>query len=506
MFKLTITPLSNKITVSLGDNEIVFNYKLLYKNRLDEDTFAQYRLLNQYLNYKGDEFKHELFQRMKDAHTAIYNKINDENIEPIPIKEVHSIIDMFDGLDMFNYFKYVNQINIPPDVFEEYCPSRGSKVQTYIKDDFIELVGLIMIIKTIAGPIGYFSYILDSRLGKKKDNILFKFIRTHRIINTPPYVKIIGIIKGLLNQPMNKANEDVRVIDNGIAKDDAHMYYCAVVTFQRLTVAIPDDPYNSIVNRIYTYTKNKLTPTGGVSNSIRDKKPMLGGDGDDQNKESMAEAYRFVTDLTIGEKAVEEWAVSSVDMVLHNTPERLKQYVTKDTLDIGIKAVKQLTGNDISNEQLSILALVKIADPRALAYLSMKVTNLMAVTYSILYNLGFVDIATILVSKYSAEKDEDLLTLSGSVNKSRITTEQKERLKELYPFEKIVNRTQLLNLAEYKINMICSNIFNYDWIPTVPNNYRQSADIVPANIKIQLANLIIKLEEIELEYIKRNTQ
>ena len=197
--KLTVVGISFKY----GDKELLFMVKTVINKRNINQTLDQMILLNQYLKWKDDDYKATLWDKLVEAHFAIENTILSDEI--VLLKEILELIDIIDVMDIYNFIKDEYKLVPPSSLIDEFTKEdeqegRLYRVQTFIKNEYLELAALAVALKIIVGPISYFLYINSSLAGKNLEYVGFRFLKRSKLFNSPPMVKTLGLIKKLLEQ------------------------------------------------------------------------------------------------------------------------------------------------------------------------------------------------------------------------------------------------------------------------------------------------------------------
>lgn len=318
MFKLVSLPPKGAagVRVTLNNSELNFSISsvLTKRNKEDADGERQYSLLNDYLSYKGMEFKDELFMRYQQAYNDILYAGIDKDEKTLPYGIVHPVIDLFDIIDIFNWLKHIRHILPPLILAETFDPmiesdERGSRVQTYLKDDFIELAALTVIIKAAILPIAHYAQYNSSIANSKlMAYILFDFIKSHKIYDSAPMVKLLGMVKKLIDLPTNTPEaQAIRVIEKMLARDEIPTYILARAVILRVSTAtiVDDDGEGNIITKIYKYINTALKETIDTAKAIREKVPISTDDGaGGMDQESFVEAFRMTTEITTGKNLV----------------------------------------------------------------------------------------------------------------------------------------------------------------------------------------------------------
>jgi len=479
------------------------------RNKDDLDPEKQFLLLNGYLDYKGDSFKKELMNKYLAAEDTLTGTLTRKDINPLPLSISHSILNMFKFKDVLDYVTNVYKVVPPQGLKTEFNKvterdGDGTRAQTYLKTDYLELAALVVIIKSVLGPIGQFSYLKNNMInGLNKEHILYTFISTHKIFNTAPMQKLLAFSAKLVEISF-KSDEiaAVRVIEKRIPKDDMPLYILSSVIFSRIIISsiVDDVDGNNVITKMHTYISNKLNIRKDVSSAISNKHALSTSEGGEGERDSIVESYRVISNLTAATVVELCWAVSNIEFVIGNLPVPLDPAVVKDAL-----AHNQVFyTHNISKQQLVILGTIfkDIIDPRALVYLSNKeLIGLMSIGFAYLWAIDCKHMAILLNSVAEVESG-DTLSINSSVNRTRITKELKDKLAFHYPYSRVINATTNANVAEEAINLLAINIYDTKWNPIVGDIYvkelvenRSMLRSVPSDLKIKLAEMFIKLEE-----------
>ena len=485
------------------------------KPKLDGDQ--QFVLLNAYLDYKGTAFKEKLFNELERSYNIMQDCSFIPGTHEIPYEGVDNIIDLFDFADVFDYIKNHYRLQPPKHlkvVFEEKIEkdARGSRDQTYLKDDYLELAALITIIKATLGPVCLYMYIKrEEVVPTAKEYYLFSFYLKNEKMNTyAPFIKLMRFTEKLIEQSDDGSFEDrKRVLDRGISQEELPVYLLGLVTIQKLSTAtlIDDDENKNIINRIYNYVNSRLKATNSTSKTIRDKEPMVDADSASGDKESVPESLRVYADLAPGMSIEMDWAVRSTDVIIQQLPDNFKQTIDYQALADAVLFTRELHTIPIAKPNIIFLSYIFkcILDPRCLDYIKLEgIVNLTAVGFAYLWGLGFKNLALLLVSVILNE-DEDLIKINPTINKPRMSKEARDKLDELFPYKKVLNaaRDATENVAEKSISDLCKEYETCIWKTLAPSNYSEGYILVAPDIKLQFVDFIIKNEEMTYGNVRK---
>jgi len=506
--------------ISYGNESLLLSLSSLVTKRSKEDLDPkyQYTLLNSYLDYKGDKFKKKLFNTFKNGETTLLSTLTNASIKPIPYSIVHDILDMFDLDDVVKYIRDVYKLP-PPNLADEFDyqkerDGRATRVQTYLKSDYFELVSLALVLKAILPMIAHFGYIKAGGISKDNaEDILFSFIETHtKTMNYSAMDKLHGFIRKLIELAgSDGAYEAIRTIENKKSKDTYSMYLLAVVVFQKLVITpiIKDTTDRHITTQIYNYTNNKLKNNGDVSSSIRSKQPMSDMDGSAGDKESIIESYKISSELSAGDIVEINWSADEIDKIVSQLPVTLnkkntdKVYLDSRLIKEAYVFTEKLLSVKIATVQTSILAIIfkDQIDPRSIKQLRIdKIRNLMAVGFAYLWTLNHKHIALLLTAYVDMDVD-DAMHLNLSTSRQRLSKELKDELDVYFPYKKFINANTSENQVEVFINNTSNSILINQWILTADEKFvdelfpGDEIDIIPSDLKTKLGDMIIDLEK-----------
>lgn len=517
MFSMThnLTSKNTMIRVSFKEKtvEFVISPTIVSKDRSGDVNALQFTLLNAYLDYKGDGFKELLINTLEKSYEMVMDTLDLHGIEQLPYKAIDNIIDLMDLEDIYKYIKHGYRLTPPAnlkDTFDEQIEldAKGSRDQTYTKDDYLYLSALVLIIKATIGPICLYSYIKQNEINPSiKEYFLFHFYKHNdKFINYPPMVKICRFTEQIIKQSYTgDAGDKIRVLEKSIPIEELPVFMTGILLIQKLATAtlVDDTADKNIVNRSYNYINGKMKSPNNTSKTIRDKEPMADLDSASNDKESIAESLRIQGELAPGMAIEMDWAVNSVDKILKQLPPKMREVIAPEVLQDAVIFSKEFQTARIAKCNIDLLSYIfkSILDPRSLDYIKLdSVINLISVGFAYLWGLGFKSIAVLLMSKVSLDIEETI-AYNATINKPRISKELKERLDAMFPYKKVINKDTLENVCEKAISDLSKEYESHDWRTLVDDRYRLEGPIVPVDIRIQLLEFILANERMTYDRV-----
>jgi len=492
------------ISVEHGNKKVIFDVHSLLSKRNKEELFNnQFDLLEEYLNYKGDIFKSNLIDKYLEADDKLMLTITNPDIYPLPLSISYQILDLFDYNDVLSWVINIRKVPTLPNLADAYNISQGNdneftRAQTYLKSEYLELVAFSIIIKTVIPVIAHFGSLKNSEIaGTHKEYILYNFILGHPIAEVPPAKRLFMFINKLVEIAVKETTlTAIRIIEKRIPKEEMSNYMMSVIVLNKVAIAsvVNDTPNRNMITIIYTYVNNKLSVKADAGNAIREKTVMGNENTDDQ--ESIIESFRTNASLSEGKILELNWSLSNLNIITGQLDVDIPPKLLMDATEF----CKEVFTNYLAEEQILILSYIfkNIIDPRAIELLSIdSIYNLIVVAFGYLYTLGFKYLA-ILITAIPIETNNEIMYINTTVNRSRLPIEVKDTLQTLFPYNRVINAKNKVNLAEETINDLANEIFSKQWRYTVDDKYLNgvpgAAEGVPSDLKIQLANLLIHLE------------
>ena len=472
-------------------------------------------LVNKFIEFKGVEFKDKLYEYLVDAKNTLMLQASRQELDPKPFNIIHNILDMFDYDEVSKFLRdhnLIKDIKVLPEVFDNdiLVDGRGTREQTYVKDDYRDLISLITVLKSTTCVIGAYATFKSSILERTiyKEYILFDFYVTHKIIDTKPFKKIYDFI-GMLVKRMEKDVEStaIKVIEKNQTVDRMQSQVTALVVMQKLLLnnEMHDDDIRYTVTKIYSYASDQLT-VKEVNNKIRIKY-FKSGDTDTNDAESVFESGRSNTIITTG--SIEEF--KSVSNDVNMLARHIGLDLSKSKINELIKMFKPFVNNNdylIIKENIIITSWIfkDVLDPLAFEYLEIdRIIIHLALAYEWLLVNDFPDLA-LLLSSTVIHTDDFKLNFSP---RNKLDPDLKEELDKMFPHkrEAIVNGVpKELCYVDLSVSKISKEIKGYNLFSILDSDrLLKDFDIdsrevyVDENIKNLLVRLILKINGLVLE-------
>jgi len=505
--------------VTLGEGKYERTIKLnvgqfiTRRNKVPANEGKQYILLNRYLNSKGVEFQEKYFELLEAGMEQI-KRIAINNTLSLPYKSINNIIDLIDYEDVLKFVK----LNITPpsklaDVFNMRIEQdeKGSRIQTYLKSDYLELVAVALVFKATLGLLGeYVTANKKDMTGSRIEYTIYDVYRQNKITETSPMVKLVGFITKLMEQPLASNASMIHMLEVQTSEDELKMYLLSKVVLNRVAVStiIDDNDDLNIVTVIYNYINNKLKPPTGAK-SIREKTVLSepGTDNTAENKDSQFEAYRASTDTTNGAIIEVNFVTDTIEKVLNQLPEKMYQQVDMKALKDTSRLPRDFQKANFTHFQVTMLSIVfkNVIDPRSIPQLKREnMVILISVMFAYLIGMGYKHLAILSVC-FIYEEDDEIRVVKLTGNRTRIDAQLKDQLNEVFPYKRIKNlkndNSDDINIVEELINTLSKEVWNLKWLPAATvKKYTEGlltdegVYALPFDLKPSLARFILEHE------------
>ena len=516
MFEFLVDITDTVVIYKYKDKEIRFTIDTINKRLKDEIlSDSMFVLLNGYIESKGDEFSRELFNILLESENALLLQTSIKELEPMPLHIVHNVLNMFNFQDVKDYILKSGLVKIPTLLPEKYDMSieldeKGSREQTYLKNDYIELVTLVVILKSTLGIVGNYASVKSNVLAKNpyREYLLFSFYASHSIFKTNAFKKVYDSIYKLIDRLFSdRENTAVRLIEKTISKDSLPMYITAYVTIQKLLVnsELADTDVRNTITKIYHFASNKIKLKDNASN-IKIKH-FSNGEDDSGESESVMESYRTPTELSPG--SILEFRSVFDDPIRLSKEIDLK--IPRDDIIAIVRAFRQLEESLPIEEGIYITSWLykDIVDVRCFDYLELdEILNALAIGFLYLWENDFKDIAFI-ISSFSSSIDDFKINFSL---RNKIKPEIREALEVIFPNNKAVANNDGVSessFIEETISVLSKSLMGYNLVSIAPKEFIDSGNkgsrniIINETIKNRLAEYIIFINNGVINYKKK---
>lgn len=502
----------------------VFNTELGVRNVKEIDR--AFSVLNNYVQWRGDEYIEKLYRE----YETISNLANDytiaSDVESDAIKakftiELTKIIDMLDSNSIYDFISVVQPLEIPAVIKSEFDTTMvtdgvGSRDQTYIEEDYKQLMVLIVIFKAITGPLAQMIFSTDDGSKKMPDLQMLDMIRQQPIAQGAGFKKLAAYVRSTVEKVFDKEKTgESKVLSFQLPREEIPMYYLAKIIFNKILLMDQADSTNKdIVRQIYGTISSGIKSIGNSNDTIRNKNKPSESETETEDKESVIESYRLATDVTPGIAEELNWATETVDKILKQLPPKVRELCTDDNIKLGMSLAATFTPDKITNTHINILGPIfkNIIDPRGLLYLKANsIFNLIAVGYAILIGMKAFPLAYALVSKRISGMEADSVHyIATNINSTKAKGYREEELEKYYPSRKVVvgkrseddSKSDKSDQQEYPGDLVI-----LDWVSSMGLEINKYNWLVPSILNVGVKDIIVStISNVLIDFLIENEQ
>jgi hypothetical protein len=403
------------------------------------------------------------------------------------------------NLDRINAYleRYPNLIAYPDDISETFIPDPDLTItedKTYLKKDYRDLVGLLVLLRCCVPVFVYYYTNLKPTTKQSPSTKQFMFatlllFTKSSLFESNVYLKLLAYVKAI-QETFNTGSDskfDQYVINEGLSKDDIITSIIAEILLNKLLFLDVSDPKNKIISFIYQTINVKSKSMASKGSMIKNKKETSNKNIEDK---SYFEDYRKSSDIAIGTVAEIQYACGQLDKIILTL--NAGNYFNLKEYEEQLVYSRDLIHAPIFNVQIHLLGwfLNRYIDPRALFYVDKtRLVELLSLAHVITWNMGHKFVSLLLVSSISEEDNNLFMSIRKTINKAI-----RDKLSTKYRF--IMDEEGNIDPIEKTIETVCNDIISHQWVPYTNIEklceYNKTRRLSVINIPTHLADEIAK--------------
>lgn len=470
------------------------------------------------INFKVDfdmfqypnQYWENLPQAEQEAIFGIYKQIRLNLDRGLRENELVQSIQMLYEIHRIEKIKqwilFRSDIQFPSDLLHEYVQSNdktGSRDQTYLKSDYIELVALTFSLRLMIPIWGEYISRVKHEMGTQfKEYCAFQLLNHTTLDDSEAMHKLKTYICCSIPDEPSKSS----IID-GVSSEDFPIWITSQVVIRRLCTSDIRGvgPNSSLIPFIYNHVKERHRRSDtNFAGLIKDKR--VGDDSSDNSQRiSKLEGFKIKQANTPGDVVALEYALSD----MHKVAEALCSGIDHQLVENALQTSDQLRYREIRESQIILLQWVfkPYISPRAMHLVNKDIiVKALGVAQAILWHRGHHVLSGLVTATDNISDDTSFI--GGVESRARITKDLMEKLNTLFPYiKKSGNKnrvTKVVNHAVASIDALCDALSNFDWVLTMDQvlvqyltgstGVRQFS--IPHDIKIKLAKFVIEQAEL----------
>lgn len=498
-----------EVVIEHGKNDnVVWNVSSFDTKTMTTD-FDLFEQINAYWAQLSVEKQDNIYILFREIRRA-FDEIMDSNMLTYHIKELITILYSYHQLeDIKRWVLFKSNVFIPSVLESEYVQNSdrpGSREQTYLRDDYVNLVCLSLALRLMVPIWGEYIY-----RTKQINGTTFKEYHAYLLLSNTELstCEANHKLKLYIESNIPKELPKTAIID-GVSSEDYPIWILGLITVRRVCIGDIrglDTTNPKLVSFLFKFISSKVKSSeGSFAGIVTDKTSESSSGSDEESGGSKFEGYKIRQDITIGDKAYLEFVMNDiVTASLKVCPE-----LDLALLDRALVTVKALENTYLNIAQVTLAKWVfkTIVSPRAFAYFNkLTVLKALAATQAILWQWDYKDLSLLVTA--NPIPGGDSIRVTNSDMKKYIAD-----LTLLYPYHKQTNnktKSKIVNHAANAIELLVDKFTENDWMITadialvteVLGDRPSLKLVLPANIHARLASLITdKLTKLSPSYPK----
>lgn len=505
-----------EVVAKHNGEEVIWNIgsldKIFVETKVKFDMFEQLNGFFAQLKNKDQDIIFNIYKEIR----FVFDQVSTRNQLTQNLYElIAKLLNIFNLDDVEHWVKFHSNVNFPDHTVlkTEYIvsPDRpGTREQTYLRDDYIKLVTMAIVLRSMIPIWGEFIGRTRNEAGTNwKEFYAFRLLNISQIANCEAMTKLKTYVEFSTAAGKGKAAS----IIGGISSEDFPSWVLALVVIRKVCVGDIRgvDPSTTLVTYIYNYVHQKVM---GVDNSFNGAAGMI---KDKSFEEASAEGEKNLSRLE-GYKAKQEIPAGDIVALEFSMRDpfavalRLAPTLDVNLLHTALKTTEILNHSRLFDSQIILLqwVLKPVISTRGVLYLcKATIVKLLAVCQVVLWHRGHFELAGLCTATASVQVDTEEMQISGVDSRARIPKEMIDRLNVLFPYMKRpagkVKTVKLVNQALTSIDLMTELISSSDWIITaeescvkiLTGNSSQRRYSIPHSIKVLLAALVLELADRE---------
>lgn len=491
-----------ELKISHLEESVCFNVAYYGRNVFNKD-YDLFEQLNSYWSGLSEELQLSIYNCYRSIKATFESFGSREAMMSDLNKWSVQLLNYHDFTHLRNWIFFRSNIAVPSRFEETFVydvDRQNTPDQTYLKGDYIDLVTMTLVFRTMMPVWGEYISMMRQEHGTRfKEYEAFNLIYGAEICRSHAHEKLMIYIDRTI--AADRYNQTV-IID-GISSEDFPTWVLARTIVRRLLISDIRglDPKANIVTFTHKYVSEAARPDDSsgeqkVKNKTTDDSGM-----DQENKLSSFERYRVRHSIAIGELVEIEHSLSDLRSIAY----RLSSNMNDALFYRSMETCEHLTKHRISEPQITLLRWVfkPVVSPRGLMYIdNHRIIKCLGVLQAVLWARGHKYLS-LLSTAYANISDNSML-VSGSDSKARIPKELMEELDQTYPYQRMFGGKKTgyksQNLAIEAVDKIVTDLSANTWTATADDglisevlNTTARKLPIPYEIKVTLAQFVLEI-------------
>ncbi len=433
--------------------KISFPLSLYKKNHFsgDNETFQP---INDYWASLPEQTQSEIYAIYEDIRELFDSPAGNNELREELTKLITELQSYHVTGKVVDWIKHRSNLKVPAEgIAMEYkfdVDKNTTLDKTYIYDDYIGLMAISVILRTMIPVWAMFSKPVKDAIGKTlKEMYSFLLLSKTQLWDSPEMMRLLRYIKANISKDSYTGNHTLE----GICSDDMPFYLLCLVCVRKLCLGeelYSTQPRQNLAALVYTYVIDRPGPHGNdYSQQVRTKAIKKEGSGEtSENSGGSLELYKARSRVTVGRIAEMEYSLRDpVSLAIQLVPTADERQVAIDVKRALETSLEMLT-KDVQSPQVTLTQWVisPVFPPQGIFYLEEDmVVRCCAITEVVLKHRGFSYLALLSTSVPITEEESVRITPVGS--KSQIGEDMVAALSVNFPFKRESKRRAETNAS-----------------------------------------------------------
>lgn len=466
---------------------------------------------NKLLIYMGEEKQDKIFNLLKEIHDDLSSTMTYEMIFKSVQKKVTGILTLFDFDQVINFVNSSHDIIIPTNLvsgFVEDIAKNITRDKTYIRKDYIELVAMVLVLKSLLPVFSQYISIIQDEVGKEyKEDYVFNTISQSMYIHHHTIQKLKDYISASLRN--SSGNNEIDNTIKGMTEDEYLDILLARTIIRKLIVSdlsgyTDETPKVDNNHNLITYTFKFMSQI--KKDSERSYNVLIKADGSSSDQEgsslSILEEFRLNHDVIIGDIVTLEHFIKNMAPIVNKLCPDLPYELAQEFQGYSQVLKKEM----IYQPQIRIIQILfkKQISPMSLMYLSKdKIIELIGVASAVLW---YNDLKVLALFTGATTKESEVNMLASTGSRGRLDDKIIEEIESVYPFTHLSRnrketKSKLINPVVASIDSLINDLSMGIWYSTASlsrvreaysdNNWDDNRLTIPHTIRNEVGKFFL---------------
>jgi hypothetical protein len=410
----------------------------------------------------------EIYSTVRTIFDSVYDHQEMQKLLKVQVAKLYTVIQYG---DVRSFVYRSGSINFPTNLKTEYSENdhrtRNYEARTYLKDEYVDLVILVLAFRFMVPIWGEYVTIVTKTAGNLfKEGTAMDLLRESSIVEWGPMKRL----RSYIEFSIDNNHIGLRVLFGGLSTVEIPKHLMALAVVRKLAVSPlnPKTDSDNLIKILYNF----VTGTNGRMDSRFGgnvgPKRLIKENGEEDNS-SVWDMYKINQDVPDGDKILVEVFTENVVLMA----QKVYPDINLSKVDSCLVRSCKLTRLNVAPHQMALCKWVmgKVIAPDSIEALSMTaLLNVMAVTQAVLWEMGLPELAiAVTASRVMLDADDTFTAIeSNKLDKALV-----ERLHVLYPYWRQdtgkLNPAKRTNLAIQAIQTVSKEANVCEWHSNAPN-------------------------------------